>query len=132
MYTCLHSSVIEQIKDNDDDDDDDDYVGFLQGRCSGPAGRDARGKTVQDPVQLPGSRSRLSDARKIRQATGPEVCNGAESVYFLLFRFALARLRLLNVYDFSVLNAIRRKNSFSALTLLVGRQEGHPACKKTE
>jgi len=22
--------------------------------------------------------------------------------------------------------------SFSALTLLVGRQEGHPACKKTE
>ena len=23
-------------------------------------------------------------------------------------------------------------NSFSALTLLVGRQEGHPACKKTE
>jgi len=24
------------------------------------------------------------------------------------------------------------KYSFSALTLLVGRQEGHPACKKTE
>jgi len=23
-------------------------------------------------------------------------------------------------------------DSFSALTLLVGRQEGHPACKKTE
>jgi len=23
-------------------------------------------------------------------------------------------------------------NAFSALTLLVGRQEGHPACKKTE
>jgi len=23
-------------------------------------------------------------------------------------------------------------SSFSALTLLVGRQEGHPACKKTE
>jgi len=23
-------------------------------------------------------------------------------------------------------------NTFSALTLLVGRQEGHPACKKTE
>jgi len=25
---------------------------------------------------------------------------------------------------------IYRKNAFSALTLLVGRQEGHPACKK--
>ena len=25
-----------------------------------------------------------------------------------------------------------RCNSFSALTLLVGRQEGHPACKKLE
>ena len=24
------------------------------------------------------------------------------------------------------------KNTFSALSLLVGRQEGHPACKKTE
>ena len=24
------------------------------------------------------------------------------------------------------------RRSFSALTLLVGRQEGHPACKKTE
>ena len=24
------------------------------------------------------------------------------------------------------------KNAFSAVTLLVGRQEGHPACKKTE
>jgi len=25
-----------------------------------------------------------------------------------------------------------RRSAFSALTLLVGRQEGHPACKKTE
>ena len=25
-----------------------------------------------------------------------------------------------------------RESAFSALTLLVGRQEGHPACKKTE
>jgi len=24
------------------------------------------------------------------------------------------------------------KHAFSALTLLVGRQEGHPACKKTD
>jgi len=26
----------------------------------------------------------------------------------------------------------RLRYAFSALTLLVGRQEGHPACKKTE
>jgi len=30
-----------------------------------------------------------------------------------------------NVYNFSIF-------AFSALTLSVGRQEGHPACKKTE
>ena len=28
--------------------------------------------------------------------------------------------------------AAREEIAFSALTLLVGRQEGHPACKKTE
>jgi len=28
--------------------------------------------------------------------------------------------------------SFRDLNAFSALTLLVGRQEGHPACKKTE
>jgi len=27
---------------------------------------------------------------------------------------------------------ISEQHAFSALTLLVGRQEGHPACKKTE
>ena len=30
------------------------------------------------------------------------------------------------------LNPIFNINAFSALMLLVGRQEGHPACKKTE
>ena len=29
----------------------------------------------------------------------------------------------------NIINAVRT-SSFSALTLLVGRQEGHPACKK--
>jgi len=29
-------------------------------------------------------------------------------------------------------NALVPSFAFSALTLLVGRQEGHPACKKTE
>jgi len=32
----------------------------------------------------------------------------------------------------SVLYLIYSALTFSALTLLVGRQEGHPACKKTE
>ena len=31
-----------------------------------------------------------------------------------------------------VLNVTTTATAFSALTLLVGRQEGHPACKKTE
>ena len=30
------------------------------------------------------------------------------------------------------LNQLKQIISFSALTLLVGRQEGHPDCKKTE
>jgi len=29
-------------------------------------------------------------------------------------------------------SSVRGASSFSALTLVVGRQEGHPACKKTE
>jgi len=29
-------------------------------------------------------------------------------------------------------SALQQFFAFSALTLLVGRQEGHPACKKTE
>jgi len=28
--------------------------------------------------------------------------------------------------------SVHKVAAFSALTLLVGRQEGHPACKKTE
>jgi len=35
----------------------------------------------------------------------------------------------LGVSDFA---KILWTSAFSALTLLVGRQEGHPACKKTE
>jgi len=31
-----------------------------------------------------------------------------------------------------IIRAILSNGAFSALTLLVGRQKGHPACKKTE
>jgi len=34
------------------------------------------------------------------------------------------------LYEFLLSLCVRL--AFSALTLLVGRQEGHPACKKTE
>ena len=34
---------------------------------------------------------------------------------------------VLNFFDFSLTYNV---SAFSALTLLVGRQEGHPACKK--
>ena len=33
---------------------------------------------------------------------------------------------------FRLIKLHNRRYAFSALTLLVGRQEGHPACKKTE
>ena len=37
------------------------------------------------------------------------------------------------LYDiFSMILVIHELRACSALTLLVGRQEGHPACKKTE
>jgi len=36
------------------------------------------------------------------------------------------QVRYLDIYLFYVYGAV----AFSALTLLVGRQEGHPACKK--
>ena len=35
-------------------------------------------------------------------------------------------------YQFSSLSDTNRQVAFSALTLLVGRQEGHPACKNLE
>ena len=38
-------------------------------------------------------------------------------------------LVLLMIY-FLIVNFLETNKSFSALTLLVGRQEGHPACKK--
>ena len=37
-----------------------------------------------------------------------------------------------NSIFFELLVCCRLVGAFSALTLLVGRQEGHPACKKTE
>ena len=37
---------------------------------------------------------------------------------------------LCHVHSWSILVSVSVKDAFSALTLLVGRQEGHPACKK--
>jgi len=42
----------------------------------------------------------------------------------LMFRFTFVVLFLLSYFEISF--------AFSALTLMVGRQEGHQACKKTE
>ena len=36
------------------------------------------------------------------------------------------------LYQVSLFDHFHLPSAFSALTLLVGRQEGHPACKKTE
>jgi len=35
-----------------------------------------------------------------------------------------------SAYPDNIFSLIRKVRAFSALTLLVGRQEGHPACKK--
>ena len=49
----------------------------------------------------------------------------------------LAKLATLNVHDYLIKVCVLWlvlwlvSFAFSALTLLVGRQEGHPACKKT-
>ena len=43
------------------------------------------------------------------------------SYLYLSYYWNTLRLHILHIFI-----------SFSALTLLVGRQEGHPACKKTE
>jgi len=45
-----------------------------------------------------------------------------------LFVFCFALVRLVTLF----LQVLSSAGAFSALTLLVGRQEGHPACKKTE
>ena len=48
----------------------------------------------------------------------------------MFFSETVQIVSLLSVH--SMLPSGESKNAFSALTLLVGRQEGHPACKKTE
>jgi len=40
--------------------------------------------------------------------------------------------KLLFAWSVFIVSCICYISAFSALTLLVGRQEGHPACKKTE
>ena len=39
-------------------------------------------------------------------------------------------LAKIGLIDFEIIGLIGYRMAFSALTLLVGRQEGHPACKK--
>ena len=40
--------------------------------------------------------------------------------------------RRFSVFNFNIINITENSSAFSALTLLVWRQEGHPVCKKTE
>jgi len=49
-------------------------------------------------------------------------------IFFLLFSNQV--LQDFNVFAFYDSKKNKKKSTFSALTLLVGRQEGHPACKK--
>ena len=56
------------------------------------------------------------------------------SYIYPTFHFSQSKLSRLVGYETQQYQDINIQNviSFSALTLLVGRQEGHPACKKTE
>jgi len=45
---------------------------------------------------------------------------------------ATNKQRVIYIYLFTYLFQVKGKRAFSALTLLVGRPEGHPACKKIE
>ena len=51
-----------------------------------------------------------------------------ENVWAMDAHYEASRPRLKDKLIFKTVN--NAKMSFSALTLLVGRQEGHPACKK--
>jgi len=56
-----------------------------------------------------------------RHPRAPAAAAAADAAPCLIYR--LGQKSMLLYYD---------RFAFSALTLLVGRQEGHPACKKTE
>jgi len=49
-----------------------------------------------------------------------------------LHQFISLYLVCYHMHFTSLLQLLLHCNAFSALTLLVGRQEGHPACKKLE
>jgi len=58
-------------------------------------------------------------------------CGVTVYCYFYVFRLTdKGKLLFAVIFLFNYANFIR--SAFSALTLLVGRQEGHPACKKAE
>ena len=58
-------------------------------------------------------------------------CGVTVYCYFYVFRLIdKGKLLFAVIFLFDYANFMR--SAFSALTLLVGRQEGHPACKKTE
>jgi len=59
-------------------------------------------------------------------------CGSLETTGLTLPNYADLTLRVCFIVIFDVLiPAFSALIAFSALTLLVGRQEGHPACKKT-
>jgi len=53
------------------------------------------------------------------------VAVGSSPVAAAVARLSMQKAGVIRVYSAQLI-------SFRALTLLVGRQEGHPACKKTE
>ena len=52
--------------------------------------------------------------------------------YFLLFQRVQTKNKITGKRSIYFTHILFHVSAFSALTLLVGQQEGHPACKKTE
>jgi len=57
---------------------------------------------------------------------------GVPSSFIEIFRCSISLQQICSVASVPIICCLVQFNAFSALTLLVGRQEGHPACKKLE
>ena len=89
--------------------------------CSVAAQEGVPGRPVQ-PADVPQRREPAGDAQQ--HSAGSAVFIDRVTLYGPLFTTLLC--------DELMIYWLRGAPPFSALTLLVGRQEGHPACKKTE
>ena len=90
----------------------------------------ATGKTLiaVSPFQLPAPWS--GTLSQISSGTRPSVQTVSDVYFKRICSLDTSIFSVLKVLDDNCAIKIYLLNTFSALTLLVGRQEGHPSCKK--